>query len=174
VSTGASLNRHNSEQIVCTPPEFLDAVARRFGRPTWDLAATRENSVSGPDRCFTEADDGLAQKWPGGLCWLNPPFGGIEKWAAKCAEERERGVKILLLVPASIGSCWFRDHIQGKALVVPLAGRVKFVGHATGFPKDLMLCVYGFGVTGFAEQWEWRPPRKKRGKAVAKLDVPGE
>lgn len=146
-----------SEQIVCTPKELLFAVADRFGAIAYDLACTRANRVvANPLNAFSHEDmDSLQAHWPGraeGLCWLNPPFGNIAKWAKKAAESRSR---IAMLVPASIGSNWFRGHVHGKAYVLALNPRVTFVGHSAAYPKDLILCVYGHGLAGF-DVWEWR------------------
>lgn len=150
-----------SEQIVCTPPEFIEAVTKRFGGIGWDLAALAENSVMrntnraayfGPDHANEENRDSLKVSWgSAALQWLNPPFGNIAPWAEKAAS---CGSRVAMLVPASVGSNWFRDHVHGKAFVLALSPRLKFVGHASSFPKDLMLCIYGLGVHGF-DVWRW-------------------
>src|SRR5690606_17204709 len=75
-----------SAQDYATPRVFLDAVERRFGRIRWDLAAHELNAVC--DLWIGEHQDSLTVPWAEqcrGLCWLNPPFGDIEPWAAKCA-----------------------------------------------------------------------------------------
>jgi len=154
---GATLNRGRSRQAVRTPPEFLAAVEAKFGRLTFDLAATEKNAVC--KRFFTKRQDALTRRWPVGLNWLNPPFDNIAPWVAKCAEESRRpGVQILVLVPASIGSNWYRDHVEGKAAVIPVGNpRLKFVGHPDGFPKDLMLICYGLGQKrSVLPQWQWK------------------
>ena len=45
--TGAMLNRHRSNQVVATPPEFIAVVERRFGKITIDLAEPAENAKAG-------------------------------------------------------------------------------------------------------------------------------
>lgn len=149
---------HRSKQNYATPREFLSAVEARFGRIVFDLAAEPETSAAGL-AFFSKEDDALTQDWGGstpepGWLWLNPPFGDIASFAAKCAEESAKGAKILMLVPASIGSNWFRDHVLGKAMVLGLNPRMSFDGIAM-YPKDLMLCVYAHGVNGF-DQWRWK------------------
>jgi len=73
-------------QNIRTPRDVLDAVERRFGRITIDLAAeNREASVC--DLFIDEAQDSLsdATVWPtAGVLWLNPPFKKIDPWASKC------------------------------------------------------------------------------------------
>jgi hypothetical protein len=104
---------------------------------------------------FDEQENALAQQWYKikGLLWLNPPFASITPWAAKCADEATQGAKILLLVPASVGSNWFRDHVFNQARVLFLNGRLTFVGCPTSYPKDCMLCSYG-DEPG-CEIWKW-------------------
>ena len=120
----------------------------------WDLAASEANAKA--DAWYDEEMNALGRPWhqinaPGGMLWLNPPFDDIAPWAEKCAAESVQPgcAPILLLTPASIGTNWFRDFVFRHALVFALNGRIKFVGASDPYPKDLMLSVYGLGVTGF-------------------------
>ena len=152
-----------SEQVVQTPREFLDAVEKRFGLLDWDLAATRENSVCGPTRCYTEHTDSLKADWEfdaSGPLWLNPPFGkvptapkGIANWVKKASETVKN--RVLVLVPASVGAKWFKLYVHNKCLVLSLSPRLTFVGHESCYPKDLMLCCYNVGEIGF-KVWDWK------------------
>lgn len=155
-STGASMARHRSEQDVATPPDFMLAVVRRFGPIAHDLAALPENTKA--PSFYSPAEDSLKQDWTTleGNLWLNPPFGTIRPWAAKCrasTSQRHRFHRLLMLVPASVGSRWFDMHVHQHSLVLGLLRRVKFVGAAHGYPKDLILVVYG-GFRGF-DTWDW-------------------
>ena len=150
-----------SRQDFGTPAAFIGAVERRFGHLEWDLAAHAENTKCG-DRYFgpgsTHHVDAFRVSWAGyvpyGTLWLNPEFGNIEPWAEKCAAEAPmRHGLILMLTPASVGAGWFQRHVHGKAYVLALAPRLSFDGKAP-FPKDCMLSVYGYGLTGFGT-WRW-------------------
>jgi hypothetical protein len=103
-----------------------------------------------------EGIDSLLCDWPdtytGCFAWLNPPYADIAPWVQKC--DRTRGMRIAALLPASIGSNWFADHVWGRAYVVALQGRVTFVGHRAPYPKDLILALYGFNMVGFSV-WKW-------------------
>ena len=144
VSSGA-----DSKQDYATPPEFIAAVEKRFGRISLDLAAHAGNTKAarwyGPGG---EREDSFREKWAdpalsgGGLLWLNPPFSDIGPWAAKCAAESQRGARVAFLVPASVGSGWFRDHVARHAAVNLLNDRICFDGKNV-FPKDCMLALYG-------------------------------
>jgi phage N-6-adenine-methyltransferase len=157
----ATVNRPNAPQNYRTPPELLAAVERRFGKIEFDAACTREDCVALRGYHYPEAD-ALTQDWSADLpdrplVWTNPPFRLSGAFAKKHAEYEGRS---LLLVPASVGSRWFLEHVHGRALVLPLVGRVTFVGEATPINRDLMICAYGwyFGdelCIGF-EPWDWR------------------
>lgn len=136
---------------------FLDAVEDRFGPIRFDLAALPENAVV-PD-FFTPSQDSLAQSWEAitGLAWLNPPFKRIAPWVRKAAmTDYSGGLIVALLVPASIGSNWFADHVHGKAQVLALRPRLTFVGHKHAFPKDLCLLLYGTHTPKSFDLWKWK------------------
>jgi phage N-6-adenine-methyltransferase len=153
----AGNHRGSSKQNYATPPEFLAAVVGRFGPLSFDLAADAENTKVPAPHYFTEAQDSLRQHWHliGGLLWLNPPFGNIAPWARKCRAEAEKGARIAFLVPASVGSNWYRDNIHDRHRVIFLNGRIVFDGK-NGFPKDCMLVLFG-DEPGF-EVWSWKAP----------------
>lgn len=162
--TGPSIARGSSRQDWGTPPEFLEAVKRRFGSIDFDLAASSHNTVVpageyGEPGFWGEDEDALAQDW-GSLssvvrvAFCNPPFGNIRPWAAKCESVRDLPRWTLLLVPASMGSGWWRDHVLNKCQADGIP-RMTFVGAEQPYPKDLALLCYGYSVagTGF---WDWR------------------
>jgi phage N-6-adenine-methyltransferase len=156
VRSGAGYKRGRSKQDVETPPEFFEAVCARFGTPTIDLAATASNTKC--EVFFTPEADSLTLDWAeeigDGTGWLNPPYGKLEPWARKCAEAGARGACVLMLCPASVGARWFREHVQPNALVLQLYPRIKFVGHAQSYPKDVLLCAFGLSRDGM-EPWNW-------------------
>jgi phage N-6-adenine-methyltransferase len=141
-----------SIQNYSTPKDFIDAVKGRFGITefAYDLAAEVENTKA--KHFFCEEEDSLAQDWSklSGDLWLNPPYSRIGPWAQKCAETPIANIhentcinrRIFFLVPAAVGSNWFADYVDGKALVLLLNGRLSFDGIAP-YPKDNLLAVYG-------------------------------
>lgn len=140
-----------SEQSVGTPREFLDAVERRFGIITLDLAADETNRVC--DQWISKETDSLSVPWTSsGLMWVNPPYGNIEPWVKKCAKSFGR---VALLAPASVGTNWFAYYVNRLAYVLFLRPRITFVGHKDPYPRDLMLAVYGKEATGY-ECWNWK------------------
>ena len=155
---GAKLNRGGSRQDYGTPPEFLDAVKKRLDIDhfEWDLAASEENTVG--NHFYSEKDNSLVQDWSAcwGWLWLNPPFSNITSWVKKASEESLKGAAIAMLVPASVGSNWWRDHVHNQAHVLFLNGRLTFVGEKDPYPKDCSLLLYTKYSIGGYEVWDWR------------------
>jgi len=157
MATGASLARHQSKQDYQTPPEFLRAVVRQFGTITLDVAADAENRVC-PRYVGVGSDLGanaLAIDWaefsaPGAVVWCNPPFSDMAPWAERCKFYRARPWWTLLLAPASVGSRWFGNFVDGYSVTFWISPRITFVGQTQGYPRDLMLAAYGYGVRGSA------------------------
>lgn len=148
-----------SKQDYGTPWEFIRAVEMRFGPLACDLAASRESAKAA--EFIAAENDSLSvawsERWPDGMLWLNPPFANIDPWAEKCAfESLLRRDLILFLTPASIGSNWFSNHVNRKAVVFGLSPRLTFEGTSDPYPKDLMLSVFGMGLSGF-DTWRWKP-----------------
>ena len=144
-----------SEQVVETPDEFIRVVEERIQDMfTWDLAASESNHKA--LHFYTESSDSLQQNWQlcGGWCWCNPPYSDISPWVEKASESREDS-RIVMLVPSSTGSNWWRDYVDGMAHVIFLNGRITFVGHISPYPKDLALLLYTPLVKGGYEVWDW-------------------
>lgn len=143
-----------------TPPEFMVALEKRFGcKVDFDLAANKQNAKA---KNFFEdgVRDALLEDWtlpPVKLAWLNPPFKRIDPWAAKLLECRHLPRFTVMLVPASIGSLWYPRNVQHH-LYVEGVTRMTFVGETQPYPKDLMLCIAGYGMQGHGF-WDWKRPR---------------
>lgn len=133
-----------SETVVSTPDVFIKAVKRLLVIEYFDadLAANLSNAKA--PFFYAKEDDSLSQNWKNAITrhgwgWLNPPYDDIAPWAMKCAMGNRN---IALLVPASVGSNWWRDWVHEIAHVKFLNGRVTFDGHTGPYPKDLALCLY--------------------------------
>jgi phage N-6-adenine-methyltransferase len=144
-----------SKQDYGTPPEFLGAVKHLLGVPEFnrDLAASDTNAV-GPVY-WTEVHDALSKDWTllEGWNWCNPPYANITPWVKRAAECDR---KIAMLVPASVGSHWWRDYIEHtRCLALFLRPRLQFVGTEGSYPKDLALVLYGILPYG-QQSWSWK------------------
>lgn len=148
-----------SRQDFETPPEFISAIEQRWGPLDVDLACY-EHTKKAPIG-ITKEIDSLSLPWAelffGQNLFLNPEFNDIPRWAEKCAIEGPllgRG-RIFFLTPASIGTNWFAEHVQNKAMVLGVSPRMKFVGEKDPYPKDLMLSIFTPGVFGFGS-WRYK------------------
>lgn len=165
-----------SKQDYRTPPEFVSALERHLGIDhfRWDLAASAENCIGGVCGFDSEQEDALSRSWRfgygGQVCWAycNPPFAHLEPWAYKAWNESLLGAYTAMLVPAGIGSNWWRNWVDGKAYVLILNGRLTFVGETTPYPKDLCVLLYAPFLRGGYAVWNWRAsdsPRTSKGRS---------
>lgn len=147
----------HSEQVVCTPKDFLAALKGKLGieQFTIDLAADEYNTVA--QTFYGEEDDSLVQEWAKpGWCYCNPPYADIEPWVAKGWIESQSGANIAMLLPASVGSNWWKTYVHNKGYVLLASPRLTFVGHTSPYPKDLVVVLYtSFGAKGY-ETWAWK------------------
>jgi DNA (cytosine-5)-methyltransferase 1 len=155
---------YRSKQDYATPPAFVAAVLARLGIPAFafDYAADATNAKA--PRFFVAAQNALlTPHWerflaPDAWAWLNPPFTDIGPWARKCRQTREAGGQVAFLVPASVGANWFRDDVDGHALVLFLNGRLAFMPDKPTwlYPKDCLLALYSPSLPPAYEVWTWR------------------
>lgn len=161
-----------SEQVVRTPPEFLNAVKSLLGIHHFaiDLSALEENAVA--ERCYTPTHSGLIHPWyTGAASWgfCNPEYSDIAPWVEKAAQETRRArANSAVLIPASVGSNWWADYVHAQAMVLFLKGRITFLdkmgkpicsprtGKPTPYPKDLALLLYSPHWAPGYEPWDWR------------------
>jgi phage N-6-adenine-methyltransferase len=127
-----------------TDPNFIEGYIAPKYKIIGDLAADENNFLS--PLYLTEKEDSLTCNWMDfyevcresqgeGYLWLNPPYGDIRAWAQKCANASMDGVKILFLVPAAVGSNWYRKYVEDFARVDLLNGRLVF---DFLYPEDYM------------------------------------
>lgn len=169
--TGPSIARGQSKQSYGTPPELKEAVEARFGKIIFDLAADGDNTLH--DLYFSEEDNAFDYDWhkigiddgskDTGWLWLNPTYNNIGEWAEKCADEVHKGARILFHVPASTGAGWYWDHVKPHSHVLHLRQRVTYIGATDAYPKDSIIGVYAWGLTG-ESPWSWLT--KEASKAV--------
>jgi phage N-6-adenine-methyltransferase len=154
-----------SKQAVRTPDDFFRAASERLG-PFWiDLAATYRNRLR--PLYYDRKQNALVQSWlyPVGRprystdtdwAWCNPPFADIAPWARKGLIEAQGGAHIAMLLPAAVGSNWWKQYVHHQAKVLLLNGRLTFKGHRTCYPKDLVLVLFSPSVAFDYEVWTWR------------------
>lgn len=129
----------------CTPKKLFEELDREFNF-VLDPAATKKSA-----KCkmyYTEETDGLSQDWNiGGSVFCNPPYGkDISKWVKKAYTESQKGITVVLLIPARTDTKYFHDYIYGTAEIRFVRGRLRFTdeeGNASGpAPFPSMVVIY--------------------------------
>lgn len=116
-----------------TPGWLIRRVQKEFGPISLDAAASHSNFVC--DTYFTQAEDGFQQDWekaagPGGLVWLNPPYGrtNTPAWIEKALTsvlDSTTGLHAAVLIPARTETKWFHEFCVRGDLYF-LQARIKF------------------------------------------------
>lgn len=150
-------NRGKSNQSYATPKEFIQAVKRGLGgiEFAYDLAATAKNTQAA--KWWSPEQDSLKQAWDAkGWNWLNPPYGHITPWVEKAfTDSLKYDTSIAMLIPASVGSNWWRNYVHMEARVWLLNRRIQFVGAPTVSPKDHALLIYAPWLESGYHIWDW-------------------
>lgn len=146
-----------SKQDYSTPDNFIVAVKAKLGIDEFSIDLAADSSNTKAAVWYDEAADSLQMEWQHikGWAWLNPPFNKIGPWAEKAWWS---GANIAMLVPASVGSNWWRDFVHEKARVLLLNGRLAFIPDKPKwlYPKDCALLLYNDQVKVGYEVWSWR------------------
>lgn len=184
---------HRSVQNRATPARFLTAVKHKLGITEFaiDLAAEESNAVA--DLYYDVEQNALLQSWyvGPGWNWLNPEFAAIAPWVERAWTElrtRDGQPQTAVLVPAGVGSDWWKDWVHEKAHVLLLNGRLCFIPDwqttidpATEkpgkgpvrcytqpplYPKDCCLLLYSATYGGkWYDVWPWRQDVSLHNKA---------
>ncbi len=91
-----------------TPEPFFRWLNQSFGF-TLDAAADEDNALC--PKFYTPDVDGLAQCPRGEVIWINPPFKQIKWWLAWAEARAEDGNTVVMLLPASVETKWFRRYV---------------------------------------------------------------
>jgi ParB family chromosome partitioning protein len=114
-----------------TPPEYVELARKVLGTIQVDPASHPEAQRTVKAKTFfTEADNGLAQKWCGKV-WLNPPYAqpAIGDFAEKMIAEREAGrvSEAIMLTHNYTDTAWFQKLASAATAICFTRGRIKFV-----------------------------------------------
>lgn len=152
-----------SRQDYGTPPDLLMAVQNRLGQPFgFDVACTSTNSVAARGFYFDRGENALAGEisWArharGKWAWLNSPYDRLDLWTERASWEAALGLSLAMLVPASVGSLWWKQYVEPFAYALHLCPRVTFVGETTPYPKDTSILIYTPLRLRGAETWVWK------------------
>ena len=122
---------HNSgENEWYTPAQFLEAARDVLGGFDLDPASSEiANRTVRASRIFTAQDDGLAQEWPIGSIWMNPPYAQplMGQFADKFASEIRRGSTGIVLVNNATETAWFQSIAAECSAICFPKTRIKFL-----------------------------------------------
>ncbi len=105
--------------------------------------------------------DGLARVWEGRV-YVNPPFGELDRWAAKAAfEARDRGAEVVLLLPARTDTRYWHDHVATAQAICFWKGRLRFVGATAPCPFPTAIAYWG------PRPWDFHRVFSAKGMVVA-------
>ena len=142
-----------------TPPAIIEAAREVLGGFDLDPASSEiANATVQAPLFYTAETDGLAQDWPIGRIWCNPPYatGLIGRFATRLAAEFRRGSTGIVLTNNATETAWFQE-LAGvsSAICFPLS-RVRFLrpeGEA-GAPLQGQAIFYsGADADGFAARF---------------------
>lgn len=111
-ATGSGIFRHHD------PTEMYSLTPRH---------ASEEERAAVPTFTRLADGDGLSTPWEGRRVFLNPPYGDVEPWVRKCAEERDSAAFIFALLPPSTEAAWWHRWVKPYAWVTFPPGRIAFI-----------------------------------------------
>jgi phage N-6-adenine-methyltransferase len=139
-----------------TPEHILDVV-RRFGPIACDPCTTEGNRTRAKTH-YTAETDGLAQTWPAGVVWVNPPYsrGSLYPWVLACSTWGcLDGRHIIALIPSDLGSAAGARAAETASALCFVRGRIRFdspEGPAkTGAKQPSIIVYWGDGPQRFAD-----------------------
>ena len=124
-----------------TPPEYIEAARAVLGGFDLDPASSEiANRTVKAAKFFTAVDDGLAQEWPIGRLWMNPPYAQplIAQFCERFAAEVGRGSSGVVLVNNATETGWFQGLASACSAICFPRGRIRYLD-ATGKPAGAPL-----------------------------------
>jgi ParB family chromosome partitioning protein len=113
-----------------TPAVFVEAARAVLGGFDLDPASSEiANRTVRADRIFTAEDDGLAQDWPVGRIWMNPPYAQplMGQFASKFAAEIRKGSEGVVLVNNATETAWFQEIAAECSAICFPKTRIRFL-----------------------------------------------
>ncbi len=163
---------NRSKQDYATPADFIAAVKALLQIESFAFDFAADDSNAKAIRFWDEDLDSLSMsvadwcaKTGEGWGWINPPFSTIGPWAKRCRDVAMAGGRVAFLVPAGVGSNWYRDYCDpdttGCTHVLLLNGRLAFMPDKPPwlYPKDCILVLYAYEYQG-VKVWTWRDELK--------------
>jgi len=154
----AHVSNNSGENEWYTPSIYVEAARDVLGRFDLDPASSDvANRTVRADRIFTAQDDGLAQEWPVGAIWCNPPYSQplMGQFAARLAQAARDGSQVIVLVNNATETAWFQIIAAECSAICFPKTRIRFLdpdGNPAGSPLQGQAIIYsGSDVASFTE-----------------------
>ena len=153
----AHVSNNSGENEWYTPSIYVEAARDVLGGFDLDPASSEvANRTVRADRIFTAQDDGLAQEWPVGAIWCNPPYSQplMGQFATRLAQAARDGSQVIVLVNNATETAWFQIIAAECSAICFPKTRIRFLDPDgnTGAPLQGQAIIYsGSDVASFTE-----------------------
>lgn len=138
MSINKGLMSSNSDDWA-TPIKFYEELNNEFNF-TLDPCASDINHKC--NKYYTKNDNGLIKDWTGERVFCNPPYGKeISKWVEKAYQENQKGVFVVMLIPARTDTKYFHKYIYNQHEIRFIKGRLKFNDGKQSAPFPSMVVI---------------------------------
>lgn len=138
MSINKGLMSSNSDDWA-TPIRFYEELNNEFNF-TLDPCASDINHKC--EKYYTKNDNGLIKDWTGERVFCNPPYGKeISKWVEKAYQENQKGVFVVMLIPARTDTKYFHKYIYNQHEIRFIKGRLKFNDSKQSAPFPSMVVI---------------------------------
>lgn len=149
-----------------TPPIYVDAVRRAFGKDILLDPCSNEHSVIKAVNEYRLPEvDGLSATWDFETIYVNPPYGAdrsrgttIKDWLKRCYEANSHhGSEVISLIPVATNTSHWKRFIWGKASAVAFLydTRLKFLVNGKsggkGAPMSCAMVYWGPNTSRFID-----------------------
>lgn len=140
-------NKEPDGDLRATPVEIFKQIQIVLNiKFDFDVCALRETSKCGaryfgPDRKTKKYQNALVLDWFQAIgkmkvVFMNPPYSDPMPWCRKAAEESQKGLVVVGLLPDDRSSEWYQQAIEGNASAIFIPRkRISFVNYKTGKPQ---------------------------------------
>lgn len=110
-----------------TPRYLIERLEKEFGQITLDVCANEQNKVC--ENFISKEQNALVSDWTtSGIVFCNPPYSKKDEFLEKAIEQSKTGQKIIMLVPCTPETLFFRQCKDKSNWLLCMNGRLVFEG----------------------------------------------